>query len=114
MLVTTTCWAGNIIAGKFVLRSMGSMALAQLRATAGAAMFMALFLSRRERPSLRLTWREWRILALTALFGISINQLCFIGGIGRTSAAHAALIVGLDRSWCLSWPWFSGWRLLPL
>ena len=35
------------------------------------------------------------MLALTALFGISLNQICFIGGIDRTSAAHAALIIGL-------------------
>ncbi len=95
MLVTTTCWAGNIIAGKFVLRSMGPLALAQLRAAGGASVFVCLFFARRHRPTLRLSWREWRMLALTALFGISLNQLCFIGGIDRTSAAHAALIIGL-------------------
>lgn len=95
MLITTCSWAANIVAGKFVLRSMSGLALAQLRVTAAAAIFVLWVLVRRDRPSLRLGGREWGILGLTALFGITLNQICFIGGIGRTSAAHSALIVAL-------------------
>jgi drug/metabolite transporter (DMT)-like permease len=95
MLLTTFAWTANIIAGKFVLRSMSALALAQLRVTGATILFAALFFSWRGRPSLRLTRREWKFLALTAIFGITLNQLFFIGGIGRTSAAHAGLIVAL-------------------
>ena len=95
MLIATFCWATNIIAGKVVLRSMGPLALAQLRATAGAIIFGVLFFGWGRRPALRLARREWIFMAKTALFGITLNQLFFIGGIGRTSAAHAGLIVAM-------------------
>jgi drug/metabolite transporter (DMT)-like permease len=95
MLVGTFFWASNIIAGKFALRSMTPMALAQVRVTGAGAIFAIAFIAWPNRPSLRLTGRKWEYLAMTALFGISLNQIFFIGGIGRTSAAHAALIVAL-------------------
>jgi drug/metabolite transporter (DMT)-like permease len=95
MFIVTFCWAANIIAGKVILRNMGPLALAQLRATAGAVVFGTLFLGWRGRSALRLGSREWIFLAKAALFGITLNQLFFIGGIGRTSAAHAGLIVAL-------------------
>lgn len=95
MLLPTFCWAANIIAGKLVLESMSALALAQLRVLGAMVLFGALFFSWRGRPSLRLTRREWKFLALTAFFGITLNQLFFIGGIGKTSAAHAGLIVAL-------------------
>lgn len=95
MLIATFCWAGNIIAGKLVLRSMSSLALAQLRVVGATIFFGILFLGWRGRPALRMARREWGFLALTAIFGITLNQLFFIGGIGRTSAAHAGLIVAL-------------------
>jgi drug/metabolite transporter (DMT)-like permease len=95
MLTATLCWAANIIAGKVVLRTMGSLPLAQLRVTAGAVIFVTLFLAWHGRPKLRLRRGEWAFLGKTALFGITLNQVFFIGGIGRTSAAHSGLIVAL-------------------
>lgn len=95
MLLATFCWAANIIAGKLVLRSVGALALAQLRVTGAAILFGLFFFGWRRRPPLRATRREWGFLALTAIFGITLNQLFFIGGIGQTSAAHAGLIVAL-------------------
>jgi drug/metabolite transporter (DMT)-like permease len=95
MLITTFCWAGNIIAGKMALRGMSALALAQTRVIAATLVFGAMFLlARRARP-LRIARREWGVLALTAFFGITVNQLFFIAGIGRTSAAHSGLIVAL-------------------
>jgi drug/metabolite transporter (DMT)-like permease len=95
MLVGTFFWASNIIAGKFALRSMTAMALAQVRVTGAGAIFAIAFAAWCNRPPLRLTRRDWGYLAVTALFGITLNQIFFIGGIGKTSAAHAALIVAL-------------------
>ena len=95
MLFATVSWAGNIIAGKLVLRSVTAPALAQLRVVAAGLIFAVLFFAWRGRPSLRLSRREWGLLAVIALFGITLNQLFFIGGIGKTSAAHAGLIVSL-------------------
>jgi drug/metabolite transporter (DMT)-like permease len=95
MLVGTFFWASNIIAGKFALRSMNAMALAQVRVTGAGAIFAIVFMAWRNRGPLRLTRSDWGYLAMTALFGITLNQIFFIGAIGRTSAAHAALIVAL-------------------
>jgi drug/metabolite transporter (DMT)-like permease len=95
MLIGTFFWASNIIAGKFALRSMSSLALAQARVTGAGVIFAIAFLLWPNRPPLRLTVRGLGYLAITALVGITLNQIFFIGGIGRTSAAHAALIIAL-------------------
>jgi drug/metabolite transporter (DMT)-like permease len=95
LLLATFFWASNIIAGKLALRSMSALALAQVRVTGAAAIFAIALLLWPNRPPLRLTGRDWRYLAVTALFGITLNQIFFIGGIGRTSAAHAGLIIAL-------------------
>jgi drug/metabolite transporter (DMT)-like permease len=95
MLIATFCWAANIVAGKLVLHSMSAMALAQVRVTCAAILFAIVFFMARGRAALRLTRREWGFVALTAFFGITLNQIFFIGGIGRTSAAHSGLIVAL-------------------
>jgi drug/metabolite transporter (DMT)-like permease len=95
MFFTTFFWAANIVAGKLALHSMNDMALAQVRVTAGAILFVISFFLWRGRPALKLTRREWGFLALAAFFGITVNQIFFIAGIDRTSAAHSGLIVAL-------------------
>jgi drug/metabolite transporter (DMT)-like permease len=95
MLITSTCWAANIIAGKVALQSVRATALAQFRVTAAAAGFGLLWLCRDRTATPGLKATEWGFLSMTAIFGITLNQLCFVGAIGRTSAAHAGLIVAL-------------------
>ena len=95
MLIATFCWATNIIAGKEALRGFGALALAQMRVWGASVIYVALFLAWPGRPSLRRSRRDWAFLGLVALFGITLNQLFFIGGLARTSAAHTALIVAL-------------------
>jgi len=95
MLVTTFCWASNIIAGKEALRGLGPIALAQLRLAGAAITFGLIFWFWPQRPRLRFTRRDWLFLGQVALFGTTLNQLLFIGGLSRTSAAHTGLIVAL-------------------
>ena len=95
MLIATFCWATNIIAGKEALRGFSALALAQMRVSGTSAIYVALFLTRRRRPSIRRSRRDWVFFGLVALFGVTLNQLFFIGGLARTSAAHTALIVAL-------------------
>jgi drug/metabolite transporter (DMT)-like permease len=95
MLVATFCWASNIIAGKEALRGFGALALAQMRVWGASAIYIVLFLAWPRRPSLRRPAHDWAFLGLAALFGVTLNQLFFIGGLARTSAAHSALIVAL-------------------
>ncbi len=94
MLVVTFCWASNIVAGKEALTGFNALALAQLRVLGGALLFALLFLVRRP-ASLSLTRRQWMLMGWVALHGIALNQLCFIGGVARTTVAHAGLIVAV-------------------
>jgi drug/metabolite transporter (DMT)-like permease len=95
MLISTFCWATNIIAGKEALQGFGALALAQMRVSGAAVIYALLLLAWRRRPSLRLLPGQWVFVGVVALFGITLNQLFFIGGLARTSAAHSGLIVAL-------------------
>jgi len=95
MLIATFCWATNIIAGKEALRGFGALALAQMRVSGTSAIYFVLFLAWPRQPFLRRPARDWAFLGLVALFGVTLNQFFFIGGLARTSAAHTALIVAL-------------------
>lgn len=95
MLGATFFWAANIVAGKEALRGFGALALAQLRVTGAALVLGICFLAWRRRPSLRMSARQWLFLIRVALFGITLNQLFFIGGLAHSSVAHTGLIVAL-------------------
>ena len=45
MLVTTFCWASNIVAGKEALTGFSSLALAQLRMGAAAILYVLLYIA---------------------------------------------------------------------
>lgn len=95
VLIAIVCWAVNIIAVKEALRGLGAVALVQVRMLGAALVFAGSFLAWRRRPSLKLSAREWGIMATLAVSGVICNQLFFILGLARTSVAHAALIVAL-------------------
>ncbi|MGH7973422.1 MAG: EamA family transporter, partial [Limisphaerales bacterium] len=88
MLVATFCWASNIVAGKEALLGFTPLALAQLRMLLAALLYAAMFLLWRKRPKLHLTLRHWLLLGLMAFTGITLNQICFLGGLARTSVTH--------------------------
>ncbi|TAM78956.1 MAG: DMT family transporter [Acidobacteria bacterium] len=92
MLVTTFCWASNIIAGKEALRGFSPLALAQLRMLLAALCYGAMFLFWPNRPRLRLTPQQWLLLGLMAFTGITLNQICYLGGLARTSVTHTGLL----------------------
>jgi drug/metabolite transporter (DMT)-like permease len=88
-------WASNIVAGKEAVNGFGGMGLAQLRLAGAAILFVALFLAWRGRPELRLSGRQWLVLTVVGFNGMTLNQICFINGLARTSVAHTGLIVAL-------------------
>jgi drug/metabolite transporter (DMT)-like permease len=91
----TVFWASNIVAGKEAVNGLGAMGLAQLRLGGAAILFGALFLAWRGRPELRLSGHQWLVLTVVAFNGMTLNQICFLNGLARTSVAHTGLIVGL-------------------
>lgn len=92
MLLTTFFWAGNIVAGKEALVGFRPLALAQLRMAGATILYVLLYFAWRGFPALHLTRRQWLILALMGLTGITFNQICYIGGLARTSVTHTGLI----------------------
>jgi drug/metabolite transporter (DMT)-like permease len=95
MFLATAFWSANIIAAKEAVPFLGAMTLAQLRLTGAAVLFALVILSPAVRARLRLTRRQWWVLALAAFNGLTLNQILFIGGLSRTSVAHTGLIVAL-------------------
>lgn len=95
MLAATFWWASNIVAGKVALEAFSPLALAFLRMAAAAVLFAAVYVARNGAPRLRLGRQSWRRLALMAVTGITANQICYIGGLARTSVMHAGLIQAL-------------------
>jgi len=91
----TVFWAANIVAGKEAVSGFGAMGLAQLRLAGAALLFAVLFLARGGRPEPRLSGRDWLVLIGVGFNGLTLNQICFINGLARTSVAHTGLIVGL-------------------
>ena len=91
----TVFWASNIVAGKEAVNGFGGMGLAQLRLAGAAILFVALFLAWPGRPELRLSGRQWLVLTVVGFNGMTLNQICFINGLARTSVAHTGLIVAL-------------------
>ena len=91
----TVFWASNIVAGKEAVGGFGAMGLAQLRLAGAALLYAVLFLAWRGWPELRLSGRQWLVLLGIAFNGLTLNQICFINGLARTSVAHTGLIVAL-------------------
>jgi len=95
MLLATFCWAANIVAGKEALKGLSPMALAQLRVIVAALLFAVVFFSWRKEAMPPLTGRGWLDMLAVAACGVTFNQLFFIGGLARTSAAHTGMVVAL-------------------
>lgn len=95
MLATTFCWASNLVAGKEALEGFNPLALAQLRMAGATLLFGFLFLLWKGRSSLHFTVRQWLLWGLLAITGITLNQICYLGGLDRTSVIHAGLIQAL-------------------
>jgi len=91
----TVFWASNIVAGKEAVNGFGAMGLAQLRLAGAAMLFAVLFLAWRGWPELHLGGRQWLVLVGVAFNGLTLNQICFINGLARTSVAHTGLVVAL-------------------
>lgn len=95
MLVATFCWAGNIVAIKDALDGFSVLALTGLRVTGATIIYGVLFFLIRKRLPRRLSLREWFMMGLVALCGVTFNQLFFIAGLSRSPVSHAGLIVAL-------------------
>jgi len=89
----------HYLAGKIVLHEIPPRAWAVLRVVGAAVLLLAMAraLNRRfpQAP------RDLARLALFSLFGVAVNQVCFVEGLSRTTAIHSAIINTLIPAWTL-------------
>ncbi|ANM29507.1 hypothetical protein ABI59_07800 [Acidobacteria bacterium Mor1] len=81
----------HYFAAKIVISAIEPAAWAFLRVCGGAACLWLITAWRRsplpDRP------QDYALLALYALFGVILNQVCFVEGLSRTSTGHASIIM---------------------
>ena len=99
-------WGGNFVFSKVALKEMPGTLVAGMRTVIAAALLLAVYKGRNSdgRPPLRLD--EYPRLCMIGVFGIAINQICFLVGLSLTSASHAALVISLTPFIVLALAWF--------
>jgi drug/metabolite transporter (DMT)-like permease len=89
-------WGSNFSVIKVALRDFPEISFNAMRLVLASAVFLAVIAvaTRRGEAQPRLTASDWRRLALLGIVGHLLYQLCFLGGVARTSVANSALIFG--------------------
>ena len=112
VILMTVFWSLNYIAAKFALRSFPPILYACLRMIlAGAMMFVTYLVWARHRPQAVISkWprRDLLILAVIGVLGMVGNQILFVAGLGRTSVAHASLVIATTPVQVLLLAWIRG------
>lgn len=110
LLLVTVIWGSNFTVIKSAFRELEPPAFNAIRLMLASATFLAVITIVPRRPAtgppaprwwsiLRtdapLTRGDWLNLALVGVIGHFCYQLCFIGGLARTTVANSSLILGL-------------------
>jgi len=90
-------WAMNFLIGKVALREFPAVLLSGLRVSLAALLILPVYFARKRKTPGGGEWTRGELPALLVLglFGVGLNQLCFVTGLGATSVAHASLIMGI-------------------
>ena len=86
-------WSANYIIGKVALREFPPLLLSGVRVSLAGLLMLPIYWS---RPG-RTRHGKYDVLQLVTLgfFGVALNQLFFVVGLGRTTVAHASIIVSI-------------------
>ena len=112
VILATVVWGANYAVVKVALRQIPEFAFNALRLSVASLLFLGVLTfyrgpggsspeparagrPRRLFPTARaIRSRDWLLLAALAVVGQFLYQLCFLGGVARTSVANSALIQG--------------------
>lgn len=90
-LITVQVFFGfHYLAAKLVLGEMPPRAWAFLRIAAAAIVLWVI--CRATRRPIPADPKIWGLLAVFSIFGVGINQVCFVEGLSRTTPTHSALM----------------------
>lgn len=90
LIVVQVFFGFHYLAAKLVLDELPPRAWAFVRIGAAAVVLWLLcWIARRKVPR---EPKVWGLLALFSVFGVSINQVCFVEGLSRTTPTHSALM----------------------
>jgi drug/metabolite transporter (DMT)-like permease len=84
------------VAGKLVFEHLAPMAVALLRTALAAVLFALIHRAVAGRVRVR---EDLFRLAVYALFGVALNQILFLGGLERTTATRASVLVATIPVW---------------
>jgi len=85
-------WGTNFSLVKVALRDFPEVAFNAMRMLTSGIVFIAVIASSRARPAF--SRADWFRLVFLGIVGTFLYQLMFVGGLKRTSAGNASLIVG--------------------
>ncbi len=91
-------WGSNFSVVKVALRDFPEVPFNAMRLLVGSAVFLAAirFSTNDAKPRAPLTRTDWIQLLFLGLVGTFLYQLCFVGGVRRTSVGNGSLIVGIS------------------
>lgn len=95
LVLTMLIWGGTWVAGRYAVQAAPPLGIAVWRFLIAGAALLALVLLRHGRLP-RPTRREWVLIAGLGASGIFLYNLCFLYGLQRLAAGHAALVVALN------------------
>jgi drug/metabolite transporter (DMT)-like permease len=97
LLLTVGIWGLNVTVIKLLLQHFQPLELSILRFTAAAAIFF-LIVSIRE-PQMRLARQDWGLVAVAAVFGITLNQVFFVYSLKFGTATNLSLLLASTPVW---------------
>ena len=97
LLLTVGVWGLNVTVVKLLLRHFQPLELSILRFTAAAAIFFLVVSIR--VGQMRIARRDWSWLLVAALFGITLNQVCFVYSLKFTTASNLSLLLASTPAW---------------
>ncbi len=112
LLATVLLWSLNFTVTKYAL-SHGFQPLAYSSIRYGmAAIIFTVFTARRE-GWVKISHRDWMMLAAAAVLGIWLNQMGYVYAIKLTTASTTALILGVTPIFAALGAWALGFERLP-
>jgi drug/metabolite transporter (DMT)-like permease len=91
LVAVQLCFALHYVAARYIMDYIPPRAWATIRIVAASALLMAFVLITRRRR-LPTAPRDLAAIAFFSLFGVVINQICFVEGLSRSNTAHSSII----------------------